>query len=547
MLAGAGAAAVLGCAGVGTPSGSPPAPVGSTGEPGTLHLPSRNAADRKVAGLIDAPAWFRTAGGVYCPSPRSAGSALLMFAGSAEWALPRWIDHYRELPKLLVEARRLGTDILYLVDWYEPLDGDPPEEGVWNKGDYLPRSAMGGDPALRDGIRAVHDAGGRVVLYVEPFVMRKTSRIGRSNGERWSIRTADGIPNEPYPDAWKICPANPEVVAYFASVADRVVGDYGADGLFLDSYGNQRGWRCVERSHGHAPGQGDVFNEGCRILVARMLEVARAARSDAILLCEGPEISTLFRSVSASQDWGIHSLVTRWIWNRPGRVTSAGWGLDDLHQIVALGHKLALGAHFWLDPPPERSAVAWMDRLLPDRVPDKKDRRFRRFYAEDVFRGLHQWRNAAILLGRGVPNIDAATPRRWDRDEEFESYEGMLGILDECRIAARRLDEALAGAAELPAPTEHVRRLGGAAAGLARITPGTQPERVQTGVPYAVAWRFAGTAGEALTVANVGDTGTVELPNGSWRELVTGTEIAARGGPLPVEAPAHSVRVYLRT
>jgi hypothetical protein len=74
----------------------------------------------------------------------------------------------------------------------------------------------------------------------------------------------------------------------------------------------------------------------------------------------------------------------------------------------------------------------------------------------------------------------------------------------------------------------------------------TQPERVAIDSEHMVGWRFAGSAGEAVTVANVGAQGVVELPAGSWRELVTGAEFAARGGAASVEAPAHSVRVYVR-
>jgi hypothetical protein len=331
---------------------------------------------------------------------------------------------------------------------------------------------------------------------------------------------------------------------YFLSVAKRLVGEYGADGLLLDSYGNQRGWKCVETAHGHPPGQGEVFNEACKDLVAKMHEVVRAERDDAILLCEGAEIAALFRSVSASLDWGIHAIMDRWVWNRPGRVASAGWGLDDLHQIVALGHKLALGGHYWFEPPPERSAVAWIERVLPNPIPDKKDRRFRRFYAEDVFRALHQWRNAGILSGRPVPNIDVSTPRRWDRNADFESYNGMVGILDECRVEARRLDEALEGSAELPSPAEHVKLLCGAAAALAPITVGTQPVRIDTGSPHAVGWRFEGPGGLATTVANTGDEAAVELEGaaGSWREVLTGATVS---GPEMI-LPGHTVRIFVR-
>ena len=71
---------------------------------------------------------------LYCPAfCGGAGSGLMQYLGPGlmdRGIAPR-ITSFRELPKLLQEARRLGNDVIYLVDYWEG--------GYFNKGDYLPR------------------------------------------------------------------------------------------------------------------------------------------------------------------------------------------------------------------------------------------------------------------------------------------------------------------------------------------------------------------------------------------------------------------------
>lgn len=69
------------------------------------------------------------------------------------------IQSFRELPELLREAQGLGSEVLYLWDYWEGTaeGGDPP---YFNKGDYWPRTDLGGEQAFIEGIRGVHRDGG---------------------------------------------------------------------------------------------------------------------------------------------------------------------------------------------------------------------------------------------------------------------------------------------------------------------------------------------------------------------------------------------------
>src|SRR5207253_904255 len=112
---------------------------------------------------------------------------------------------------------------------------------------------------------------------------------------------------------------------------------------------------------------GDVFDNGAKALVEAMYDEAKRKNPKAVLMCEGPKLAGLFRWVSASQDWGINALSDRWIWRAPGQVPvfTSGWNLDDLHQIIALGHRLTLGANYWFEAPPSGTLASWLARELP--------------------------------------------------------------------------------------------------------------------------------------------------------------------------------------
>lgn len=556
IIAGATAVA-LGCSGAGgvrvpkprrgnpdVPEGAPPetgaSPGAAVGEPGTLFRPTVADALPKVK-FAETPPWFRHAGGLYCPAPRTAGSSLLLFTEQGKWALSNRIKHFRELPTLLDQARALGTDLIYLVDYYEGRPDLPPEEYCWNKGEYTARADLGGPEGLKEGIRAVQSRGGRVLLYVEPFVIGKESAIGKEKGQDWSIRTAEGYPQDPYPDAWKLCSSNPAFVKHMVAVTGRLIGEYGADGLHLDSYGYQRNWKCIETKHGHGANDPEVFDEGAKGLVGAMFDEAKRHNPKSVLMCEGPRVAGLFRWVSGSQDWGINALSERWIWKAAGQVPvfTSGWNLDDLHQIVAMGHRLTLGANYWFEAPPGPSLSAWFDRELPKPIPDKKDERFRRFFGEDYFRVVHQFRNAGLLLGRPMPNVDHAAPRRWDRADAFESHAGLTALLEECLSLATRIDAALDGAT-LPSPEKHVRTLVEARQKLGPTLADSTVTVLDPPSAHASAYRFEGPNGVAITGVNVGNEDVrVPVPDGTWTELVAGGE---RG-----VIPAHQVRLWVRS
>jgi hypothetical protein len=484
----------LACAGVGgqasVPSSGAPRTRGPDWGPGTAVVPTGPARPLPVTPPPSAP-WLRGCGGLYAPTCESAGSGLIAFASRNARLLPDRLASFRALPTLLDEARALGTDVVYLVDWY---DGGGQRVAWQNKGDYLPNDALGGAPALAEGLAAVRAAGGRVLLYLEPFIAHRDSAVGRAFGEAWCIRDAAGAPAEAYPDFYTLCPATPwadHVVARATAAAG-----WGAAGVFLDSYGLQRGWRCHNPNHGHPVGEPSVFQEGVIALATRVRAAVRGIDPDGVVIVEGPEHERLLGAVDGALDWGLTSLVARPGWAAVGATDlfTVGWSLDDAHQILALGSKLALPPAY-LDPPP-RSAVGWIDQQTERPAPTSAKEL--RLYADRVFRGVHQVRNAGIASQMRVPPLDDLTPRRFE-----PGLDDWPSLVTQLRARAAVLDEAVDGAV-VPVAT-WVRALVQARAHASTWIDTASSVTALPAPADGLAWRFDGPQGAVVSLVNLGN------------------------------------------
>lgn len=532
------AAAAVGCAGLPTSGRSSAEPRAAPRTEGRLFLPA-GAAEGSAGGAPktpDTPDWQRGAAAVYLATPVTAGAVSLCFADGPRTTLPRQIAHFRELPDLLSRARELGSDILYVTDFYEGAAGSKPESYWTYKDDYVARSDLGGAAALRAAADAIRARGGRLVLYLSCFNVVKESPTGRAHGQAWSVKRG-GVPlTEPYEDSWMPCPAASGWSDHLVAVARRIVGDYGADGIHLDTFGNMRGFRCDDPAHGHPPDDGDVFNEGCRAITERIRAAIREERPDAVVWCEGLKLQRLYGVLDASQSWGIHELASAWPALRAGSVDvfTAGWSLDDLHQILALGHKWML-ADWWRHAPDGRCVDALAAALDTDRV--QGDDRAKRYAAERGYRVLHRWRNAGLLARRRVPWIDAWTPRRWDREDLFVSDGAFHAHLGALRDVAAELD-AIVRPADFASPAQHLGRLAGARRGLADLVDaGARVERAGQEAD-AVAWRFTSRKGVAVLCANVGDEAVDLDVAGRFVDVLDGARVDGQ-----VAVPAHGMRL----
>jgi len=542
------AGAIAGAASAASSKAGPPdyqrgqQPAHEAPEEPKLFLPATNGHSAGVK-FANSPHWARNAPGWFLPSTVSAGCCFLSIPTAL---LPRSIRSFRDLPKLLEQARSLGTECVYIVDWYE---------GGWsNKGNYIPRADLGGEAALKDGISALHARGGRVIFYVEGFIIGKDTRVGKERGRQWSILLPDGPPENPYPGCWKLCPGAPGWVAYFEDVARRI-GHYGADGIFIDSYGFQRDWKCASKAHGHRLGEAEVFNRGCVELVRQARSAFREGNPQAIVLMEGPNLERLFEYVDGSLDWGIQTLVRRWLWSAQGKTDTltTGWSIDDWHQILAIGGKLGCGAHV-LHPPPGSSAREFLDVCVKE-THAGEPKQLLRAALQRAFFGLHQWRNAGLILGLAMPGFDDLEPRAYDAgmhvpgpntESLSKAQSAPIRTLDGLHPRAMAIDKAFGGT-PVPAPAAYVKSLLAARQSLAPVIDyDSSVEMVRATGRRAVGWRFTNKSGTALTAVNVGDNAcrvAFKDTAGTWKDGVKGDVFTARDNTLTVSVPPHSVRL----
>jgi hypothetical protein len=520
-----------------------------------LFVPARAATDAAAGvAFAQSPEWFRRCPALYVPTAESAGAGMLTYAGPTTTTLHERIDSFDRLPDLLDQAEALGTNAIYLVDYYQGWP-EQPQRFFWiNKGDYAPRTDLGGAEAFRRGIEAIHARGGRIIVYVEGFIISKRSEVGQAHGLEWTIMAPDGPPVQPYPGYWHMCAACPGWVEYLAGVCRRLVGEYGVDGVHVDSYGYQRDWRCVSTEHGHEQGDPSAFNDGCAELVRRLREAMHEEDPEAVVLVEGPMMRPLFAQIDGCQDWGVHTLCRRWLWDAAGRtdVFATGWSLDDMHQILAMGHKLSLAGD-WLEAPEGASCAEWISATLPEQLPNPRQKAdvLRRYFAERYFRALHKWRNAGLIMGLAMPDVDDLTPRRWMRPDMFRSTEALESLMEQVQTRAREIDEALGGAEgrPMPAAAEHLRRLVEARGRLSPIIDdGATVEILSTDEKATAAYLFRSPAGRVVTVVNVADDAVeVRLPvpdaTGRLRDEVTGHVVERGEDGLSVRCSGHSVRM----
>jgi hypothetical protein len=309
------------------------------------------AKNRPYWSFPPVPAWFRDQGAIYGFSGGGAGGIFLEQPGLG---LKERIHSFLNLPQLLSEAQDLGTNIVYLWDYWEGAKqgGDLP---YWNKGDYIPRADMGGERDFIEGIRQIHQRGGRVIVYVEPFIIYQESNIAQMKGLLWAARDpSSGQPYQHYPRNYTMVAPFRPWQDYLVSVCQRLVRDDGVDGIFLDSYGWQMNWPMTTVAEGrlYSPLE---YCRGVLELTDRVRSTIQGIKPDAVVLGEttsGPMSQHWHGGLSAD----FTDLINHERSINQGRIIASpvrcgmpevnyisnGIDLNGLHQIYAAGHSLAL-------------------------------------------------------------------------------------------------------------------------------------------------------------------------------------------------------------
>ncbi len=260
----------------------------------SVSLVPARPADAGAAHRWELP--FPACVGVFRNGCHGAAQVYRRFAQTTEWfqkgdpaRAPEWLRRAGMWlrpdgsPADNVEVTRRGleyfgatTTPLHWYRWHQiPYDTHYPE--------YFPPL-----PGFAEAIAAMQREGTRVMPYINGRLWDPASESwAERNAARSAARTAAGqcysevygsrIPNN------VMCPTTPLWQGTVSDLVERMCGELGVDGVYIDQICAAAGVPCHAENHGHAPGGGTFWAEGYR---AMLQEVRRRLPEGRILTTE---------------------------------------------------------------------------------------------------------------------------------------------------------------------------------------------------------------------------------------------------------------------
>jgi hypothetical protein len=335
----------------------------------------------------DTPPWLREAGGIYMLGVAGGGSFFDTFPatpindaylGIENFACDSGLPHRRCLGDVLQDAQKLGSNVIYLTQWWR---------GHYNdQGDWIVDPVLGGAEALAKAVDDIHQPDGqhgRVILYLQPYTASQSSFLATSGqAAKWQAQPGYPIPSDVTRPA-AICqwsPAdcmaipNTEWQDYIIRRAVSLVKDTHVDGFFLDTWGWEMNWP-VQTPSEDVSYTSQEWSAAALRFVDRLRAAIRLENSEAVVLGENNASELQFHWDGGSsadlsiwngngpffrQDGGLlwgspirYAMPnTNFFVNGSGVVNSSGVNttpLGSVNQVIAAGHSLALGPYFLLD------------------------------------------------------------------------------------------------------------------------------------------------------------------------------------------------------
>ncbi len=313
----------------------------------TAMLCSACAAAEKMETLRyphrpDIPAWWQATRAFYCPWENSgAGGSLMKYKIHRDGAF----ETFDDLDTVLDDAERLGTNVIYLVGWWEP--------EYEHKAEYATMARWGGDAAFKRGVEKVHRRGGRVLCYLEPFIISRKTDLAKSHGKQWAMMDEQGNYYPYYHTGDRFYLMQPGRgtgwTDHMVAVAERLARDFKIDGVHLDSYGLQWNWKDY---HPDRPWAKDpkTFNDGAIDLVKRVRAAMRKHVPDAVVILEGAENPELLDVCDGAQFENLVKLRDKpWFKERKYPIFTSSFELEEMQAILDEGYDLALSPWWFAD------------------------------------------------------------------------------------------------------------------------------------------------------------------------------------------------------
>ena len=324
-----------------------------------LHL-LWNQVNRDVT--ADVPKWLLESGAVYSTRREGTGGSYQCLPDTTD--LSTRMSSFTQLPEQLELAKAYGTNVLLLIDFYQPadlhdirLDDSLMVHAVkpyWNKGDYIPRSDLGGEEAFIEGVKAVQEQGGKVIVYVEPFIVFAYSQLGRTWGDDYAAHLVDGTLDSTYIMNYTMQPATLSWQDHVVEICTRLVDKYGVDGILLDSLGWQ--WNHLYFTQAERTIYSmDEYNQGLLEINRKVRQAIREIKPDAVVMSESGAGLMLGRNdggFTADYCWNngsgnanLEISPTKYAFPT-ANLFSSGLTINSLNQVFAAGYGLSL-CEYW--------------------------------------------------------------------------------------------------------------------------------------------------------------------------------------------------------
>ncbi len=222
---------------------------------------------------IGKPAWAQTATGWLL-------AILKQQNGDVMWP-------YNTLDKLSEVAEARGLDIIGLFGWgYGGHDHLYP--------DYNPCPVMGGEQALREGIRQAHVRGKRVVLYANGQLEERGTAYWTTTGQHLAVTRKDGGTVQEFWHKYGNTPGYHFDIGCQATKGWRErmlslaiqASDFGADGILYDQLGMRGPTACYAADHGH-PVPFMSYEADRKEMLRQISEKMKRVNPEFIIMTEG--------------------------------------------------------------------------------------------------------------------------------------------------------------------------------------------------------------------------------------------------------------------
>jgi len=150
--------------------------------------------------------------------------------------------------------------------------------------DYFPAI-----PDFRAAIEQVVPEGKVIMPYINGRIVDKDVDAFA----RWLPWTAKGVDGKPYNEVYgngvnqaPMCPATEVWQTTISEICDRLIGEYGVNGIYIDQIAAAGPALCYDPAHGHPLGGGSWWVDGYRVLLDRVQEAAHRDGRNVLITTE---------------------------------------------------------------------------------------------------------------------------------------------------------------------------------------------------------------------------------------------------------------------